>query len=733
MMIFYKFQSEPLVNGFAAKQRIVILSALLGTTCPAVTLAAQQEETIVVSESVAEVPYLPFKGRVAKNSDAATKTTTPLLRTPQSVSVVTRAQMEEQGVASVSDALSYTSGAFTNYRGASNRNDEVVVRGFRYAPKFLDGLSYGLSGQGSASGQIDPWLLERVELVHGPASVLYGQVNPGGLINMTSKRPTAEPIHKIQARAGNQHLGEVAFDFGGALRDDHSLLYRLNGLASTQHQFVKNYKEERFAIAPALTWIPNNDTSLTLLTFYQNDPKAGYRNFLPDVGTVKATTQGQYIPYDFDVSDPSYNLSKREQTSIGYLFEHTFNDNMTLAQNLRYSTINTKNKYLVYTWSNPEISETNISRRAQREEGHGDELAFDNHLNLLFDSGPVSHNVIVGLDYKWSDTTSELWRVGGDKYNLDWAHPVYGISVDESEMSKTIDSRKKLNQLGLYLQDQLAWQNWNLLLSGRHDWSEVRSDDYTDGSYEKQNDNEFTGRAALLYAFDFGLSPYISYSTSFEPNLDRGAPGSSPFKPTTGKQAEVGVKYQPVGSDSIVSLSLFTIEQKNITSYNSILGYNEQIGKTRSKGFETEIHSQLTPEIAVIANYTLTDMVIKESNTTNQVGKTMGATPRHMASLWSTYTFLNSPLQDLTFGGGVRYTGSSYGDNTQTTKVPAYTLYDLMARYELGTALPALKGATVQFNVSNLMNKHYVASCSNSSACFYGSGRSLFATLSYSW
>lgn len=718
---------------FSRKKISIILTTLLGTALPAYA-AVQQEDTIVVTAATApESPSLPLKGIVAKSSDAATKTATPLLLTPQSVSVITRAQMEAQGVASVSDALSYTSGAFTNYRGSSNRNDEVVVRGFRYAPKFLDGLSYGLSGQGGASGQIDPWMLERVELVHGPASVLYGQVNPGGLINMTSKRPTVESIHKVQARAGNQHLGEVAFDFGGILSDDNSLLYRLNGIASTQHQFVKNYKEERIAIAPALTWLPNSDTSFTLLTHYQNDPKAGFRNFLPAVGTVIPTDQGQYIPYDFDVSDSGYNLSKREQTSVGYLFEHSFNENITLAQNLRYSTISTKNKYLVYTLSNPKISQSNISRRAQREDGHGNELAFDNHLNAKFDTGQLSHSVIVGLDYKWSDTTSELWRVGGDKYNLDWASPVYGIPVDESEMTKTIDSRKKLDQLGLYLQDQLEWQNWNLLMSGRHDWSEVRSFDRTNDSQQKQNDSKFTGRAALLYAFDFGLSPYISYSTSFEPNLDRGAPGSAAFKPTTGEQTEVGVKYQPVGSDTLLSLSLFEITQKNITSYNNVLGYNEQIGKTRSKGFETEVHSQLTPEIAVIANYTLTDVVIKESNTANQVGKTMGATPRHMASLWSTYTFLNSPLQSLTFGGGARYTGSSYGDNTETMRVPAYTLYDLMARYELGEAIPTLTGTTVQFNVSNLTNKHYVASCSNSAACFYGSGRSMFATVSYSW
>ena len=366
MMIKNKQVAAASASPYTSKRGFTLLATLLASSFP-LYAADKQDVTLVVTATSSEVPSAPLKGIVAKSSDAGTKMAAPLVKTPQNISVVTRDQMDAQGAKTVADALNYSSGVFTNYRGSSNRNDEVIVRGFRYAPKFLDGLSYGLAGQGSTTGNIDPWLLERVELVHGPASVLYGQVNPGGIINMTSKRPTAEPIHKIQVRGGNKHLGEAAFDFGGALNDERTLLYRLNGIASTQHQFVKDYKQQRLAIAPALTWLPNSDTSFTLLASYQNDPKAGYRNFLPSLGTVTASANGQYIPYDMNVSDPSWNQSKREQTSVGYLFEHSFNENVTLVQNLRYSNINSKYKYLVYTWNNPEISDTNIGRRAQRE------------------------------------------------------------------------------------------------------------------------------------------------------------------------------------------------------------------------------------------------------------------------------------------------------------------------------------------------------------------------------
>ncbi|PYG49563.1 iron complex outermembrane receptor protein [Pantoea sp. AG1095] len=703
------------------------LASILLVTPAAFSVAA--EETLTVNADSRESVTSPLQGYVAKESAAGTKTATPLRKTPQSISVITREQMDDQAAASVADALSYSSGVLTNYRGNSNRNDEIIARGFRYAPKFLDGLSYGLSGQAGAAGQIDPWLLERVEMIHGPASVLYGQVNPGGIVAMTSKRPTAQSIHKVQLSTGNQHLGEAAFDFGGKLNDDNTLFYRLNGIASTKHEFVKDNKQQRMAIAPAITWLPNADTSFTLLTMYQNEPKAGYRNFLPASGTLKESSAG-FIPYDFNVSDPSFNEAKREQTSIGYIFEHNLSDNISFTQNLRYSNMDESYKYLVYTFDAD--NDHSINRRPQHDKIKSKELGLDNQLKATFETGNIAHTVLGGLDYKWSDVDNKLWRDSGDQYILDWANPTR-ISINESDLTLTTSTRKKLDQVGVYLQDQLEWNQWNLLLSGRHDWSEVRTQDRTDDSETQQNDNKFTGRAGLLYAFDNGISPYVSYSTSFEPNLNSGAPGTDPFKPTTGEQTEVGVKYQPVGWDAVLTVSAFDITQKNITAYNSVTGYNEQIGKVRSKGIETEAHAQITPEIKLLAAYTYTDAVTKESSITQRIGHSPSSIPRHAASAWGSYTFLDGVLSGFTLGSGVRYTGTAPADEIGVHKVPHYTLYDAMAKYELGEAANSLRGTTLQLNVNNIADKHYVASCSNESACFYGSGRTIVASVSYSW
>lgn len=691
--------------------------------------ALAAEETLVVTAGSSEDPTAPLKGIVATRTLSATKTAAEIVKTPQSVSVVTRDQMRALDVTSVSQALRYSAGVFTEYRGSSNRNDEVFVRGFSYVPKFLDGLSYGATAS-SQTGTFDPWLLERVELVRGPASVLFGQVNPGGLIAMTSKRPVSQPIHELQFRTGNHHLAEGAFDFGGPLSDDGRLLYRLNGIARTQNSQVEDYKETRMAIAPALTWYPDDATRMTLLTSYQKDPDAGYRNFLPRYGTVESV-DGSYIPRDFNVSDPSYNQSWREQTMIGYEFEHQPDDTFTLRQNARYATIKQKYRYLVYS-SSPANSSV-LSRRAQHETRQTDEFGIDNQLEAKFASGQVAHTVIGGLDYKTSKDKQYLGRAGGSQYDLDWRSPTYGVSVDESAFSPATNEQQNLDQAGVYVQDQLSWQNWELLVSGRYDWAEVRTTVFTDASSTQQNDNKFTWRTGLLYAFDFGLSPYISYSTSFEPNLQTNrAPGVGPFDPSEGKQVEVGVKYQP-DPNALITLALYDLTQSNVATYNSAAGWFENSGKVRSKGVEAEAHATLFENLNLIASYTYTDAETVNTTVVGTEGKTPARIPTHMASAFTSYTLPDGALKSLTAGVGVRYIGTSYGDAKNTFKVPAVDLYDAMVSYELGELNSSLKGAQVQFNVNNIADTRYVASCASDSACFYGIGRTVTATVSYAW
>ncbi|MDX5630040.1 MULTISPECIES: TonB-dependent siderophore receptor [unclassified Brenneria] len=686
-------------------------------------------ETLVVTAQANENPTAPLKGFVAKKSTSGTKTATELVKTPQSVSVVTRDQMDVQDVSSVSQALRYTPGVFTEYRGNSNRYDELFIRGFSYAPRFLDGLSYGNTAA-SQNGSVEPWLLERVEVVRGPASVLYGQVSPGGLINMISKRPTTENIRKIQFKTGDDHLAQAALDLGGKLNDEGTLFYRLNAIGRTKNSQVKDVKEQRFAIAPSITYQPNSDTSFTLLTSFQRDPKAGYRNFLPASGTVFNTAQGK-IPRDFNVSDPNYNESWREQKSIGYLFEHIINDVFTVRQNVRYSDIEQRYRYLVFG-NLVQENTTLLNRFAQVEWRKTQEMTVDNQLGAQFNTGGLEHNVLAGLDYKWNKDKQTLNR-NRTSSPIDWTSPQYGLSFDESTFNPLTNQRQMLDQIGVYLQDQMEWNNWNLLLSGRQDWAEVRTYNHLTSSQDQQNDHKLTGRAGLLYAFDNGISPYISASTSFEPVLQRNTNSSRSFDPTTGRQYEVGVKYQPRDSETMMSVALYDLQQTNLlTRENSLVDY-KQIGKVGSRGVETELRSKLTDELSVIATYSYTDAKTKRTEVAGTEGKKLARVPAHLASLWGNYEFQSGRLAGLSAGVGARYVGSSYGDTKNSFKVPSVNLYDAMLGYDLGKAAPQLKGASIQVNVNNLFDKDYVASCASTTSCFYGIGRTTTLTVNYSW
>jgi len=383
-------------------------------------------------------------------------------------------------------------------------------------------------------------------------------------------------------------------------------------------------------------------------------------------------------------------------------------------------------------YANSAADITVLTRRAQHEERTTNEFGIDNQLESLFATGDVNHTLLGGLDYKTSKDKQLLERGMGSQYDLDWTNPVYGINVDESTFSTATDEQQNLDQMGLYLQDQMSWNNWEWLVSGRYDWTEVRTTDFDGGTQTQQNDNKFTWRTGLLYAFDFGLSPYISYSTSFEPSLQTNrAPGVTPFKPTTGKQTEIGLKYQPVDA-TLMTLALYDLTQSNVATYNSAEGWFENAGEVRSKGVEAEIHSTLMDSINLIGAYTYTDAETQSTTVAGTEGKTPARIPTHMASAFASYTVPGGALKSLTAGVGMRYIGTSYGDAKNTFKVGSVDLYDAMVSYQLGELNSSLKGASVQFNVNNVADTKYVASCASDTACFYGIGRTMTATVNYS-
>lgn len=670
------------------------------------------------------------KGYVATNSGVGTKTNTPLLETPQSISVVTRDQMDAQGVQTVPQALRYTPGVFAEPRGVSSTGQEFgYARGFTMNDKFLDGMKLLKGEYGIA--QIDPYFLERIEFVRGPASVLYGQNSPGGMLNLVSKRPTSQPLHEIETSIGSHNLKQLAFDFGGPLDTAGKFSYRLTGLARDAKSQVDFNGEQRVEIAPAFKWEPQAGTSFTLLTNYQRDPKGGAFAFVPAAGSYLPNPNGK-ISTSFFMGDPNWNKYDRTQATIGYLFEHAIDSTWTVRQNLRYKHLDSDVQGLYQTVLGAD--QRTLSRYGYLDREKIDALTTDNQIQAVFNTGPVSHKVIGGLDYQRNRFDQVVGFQFAGVPAIDLFSPVYGRTIPNVPV--TGSTLQTTNQVGLYVQDQIKFDRWALTLGGRQDYARSQTDNRLANSTTNTSDNAFTGRAGLVYLFDNGLAPYVSYSESFEPTTGTDFFGS-PFKPTTGKQYEAGVKFQPRGFNSFTTLSVYDLTQRNVTTQDPVTSHGVnakvQTGEIRSRGFEFEAHLSLADGLDMTAAYSYVDAKVTQSNSVD-LGKHPIAIPQQTASMWADYTFQSGQLAGFGAGGGVRYIGTSYGNAANLYQVPTYTLFDAAIHYDFRNLGPAYKGWKLSVNAMNLADTTYVSSCAAApTVCFYGTRRTVLATMKYKW
>jgi len=681
----------------------------------------------------------PVDGFVAKQSATATKTGTELKKTPQAINVVTRDQMEAQGAATLTQAFKYTPGVVSQF-GDDSRYDWFTVRGFRPG-RYLDGLRLPFGARGYSQPRIEPYGLERAELLKGPSSVLYGQGEPGGLINMVSKRPTDKPHNEVELQLGTDKRVQAAFDFGGPADEGGALLYRLVGvgrLTDTQYDFVS---EKKGYIAPSFTFKPDEGTSLTIHGDYQNidSPGGGGAPALPANGTLYTGSYAE-LPRGAFPGQPGFDHYQSEQASIGYEFKHEFNDTWTFKQNLRHSYIDSDTQRVQavclaacdpsaiyrYAWAFPETSRT---------------FVVDNQAIAKFSAGQTDHTLLLGADYsnensRFEEAFPPISQFILTPFNL--YDPNYGIAVTRPPVSTRIDQDR--NQFGLYAQDQIEWDRFSFSLGGRYDFADTQTRTRTAASDTTvdQNDGKFTWRTGVVYNFDNGISPYAGYSTSFNPAAGTDFAGK-PFVPTTGEQFEIGVRYQPEGSASFVSLSAYHLTQENVLTIDPLhTSARVQTGEVVIQGIELEGKAELTDSLSVIASYAYTHSEITKDNPNasgvSNKGNRFSFVPEHQASIWLDYSVQGAPGWDgLSFGGGARYTGQNYGDNANQFDIPAYTVFDAALRYDFGKADSRLEGLKAAINVSNIFDKKYVSTCIASTGCYWGEGRSVYATLKYNW
>ncbi|WMD21734.1 TonB-dependent siderophore receptor [Achromobacter seleniivolatilans] len=697
----------------------------------AATGTAVLEPVRVVGQT--ESAWGPVVGVAPKRSATGTKTDASILEIPQTVNVVSAAEITTRGAKTVAQALRYTPGVNVNgYTDSNMIADEVDSRGFAPAPLYLDGTYLPYAGSLGGALQIDPYLLERVEVLKGPASVLYGQNQPGGLINLVSKRPSEETLREVRFGVGSYGRVESALDLTGPANADGNLLYRVTAVANGGNEQIDYKESRRLLIAPSLTWKPSAATSLTLYTQLQRDGGVPDYQPLPAIGTVFAGPDGKRINRDIFTGQPGYNDFYRRQYVLGSDLSHKFSEQAAFRQTIRYVDVRDNyrgfylNRFVQDADGNTDYSQASRTKLDWGQ--HNSVISVDNNLELKGKTGALDHTVLVGLDYRhFSRKYTGYNNYAATPLNL--YAPDYNVAQPDTPLTTQWDN--SVDQVGLYLQDQVKLDRFVLTMGGRYDWAKINNKDLLADTKTRRDDSAFSGRVGLAYVAENGVAPYISYSESFLPVIGTNFAGES-FKPTTGKQVEIGVKYQPVGSDTLITLAAFEIRQKNMSSEDfDHPGYEVQNGGVRSKGVELEIKSQPIERLDVIAGLTYLNPTSTPGSYNE--GKRLAALPTWAASLWTNYRLSGDVLGGLEVGAGVRWTGSAFGDSANTFRTPAFAVVDASLRYDLAHVSPTLRGATASLTVQNLFDKDYVSSCNYSFGCYYGKARSMMANVTYRW
>ena len=692
-------------------------------------------ETAVIGVENLETAWGPVEGYTATRTAAGSKTDTALVEAPRSISVATRQQMDDRSVHSLDDAVRYMPGITASSYGSDTRIDWLRVRGFE-PTQFLDGLP--LPRGVYANPKPETWNLDRLALLRGPASSVYGQTPPGGLLDMVSRRPSSDASSEIQLQYGSDNHRQINFASTGKIDDAGQFLYGISGVVRDSDTQIDHIENKRYNIAPSLTWNIDDDTKLTLLTQFTRDDTGVTSQFYPIQGTKIDMPFGK-ISHHKNLGDPDYDFYDRTYYALGYAFEHRLNDVWQFKQNLRYTKSDLSFQTVTVNSYNPSFAgftvddQGNVGRGTTNVDEDISQFAVDNNFQADFATGDVRHTLLLGLDHQRSNTN--YTSIFGTAPDINVNNPIYGQPITRPERSSAFyDYDQKTYQTGLYVQDQMALDQWRLTLGGREDWVHTGTQFINKGdATNTQRDKAFSGNAALSYVFDSGFVPYLSYAESFQPTSGADATSTGSLKPTEGKQWELGIKYQPPGSKTLLSAAVYDLTQKNV-AVNSIVNnvtITSQTGEVKVKGLELEAVSDVTDNLKVIAAYTLAKSEVQKGV---DKGNRLQLMPNQQASLWTDYTWHSGVLDGFGIGGGVRYTGNTYGDkaNTWLGKADAYTVFDASVHYDLGRLDNSLKGASLAVNATNLFDKDYISTC-DGYYCYYGDQRSVVASATYKW
>ena len=645
---------------------------------------------------------------------------------PMSYTRIDQALLQKRQADSVNAALRYEPSVSAESRGTVSIFDEYNIRGFKTYSNFYDGLRLPYDGAWNLMPQVDIYATEAVEVVKGPASSLYGYAAPGGMVNQIAKTPKRTQASEVQLRLGNQNLKEVAVDTTGPLTD--TLNYRLVALKRKKDGQMQTTEEERTLINPSLEWRPTEDVSILANLFYQDDPEMVPSTPLPAVGTVYDASYGK-LGSDGYAGD-NWNRFSKEVLMPSVTVNWDINDKLTFKHILRYTDAEAQQRNM-YNSGFVSGSDKILNRVAYTTDETMNNWTTDNQLSYKLDTANTSHNLLFGVEYQETDSTATYYDAGADGTpNLDLSNPDFSqINADTLPLnSYRQDEKIDQSQLGFYVQDEMKWQDLTVVAGLRHDNFDstteqtkasegaIYSDQTIDNSASKTS-----GRLAAIYDLDNGLSPYASYSQSFQPVVGSNFITNKPFDPTTADQLEAGIKYLSANRATKGTLAVFDITQKNVVVADNINYRSQtQTGEISSKGFEISGSHMLNDWVDIAASYSHTDAEITEDEINpDLVGNTPAQVAKHKATLWADYYATDK----LTLNAGVRYEGGMQLDKQNSDELPSVTLVDIGGNYKINPML------TVGASINNLFDKTYVGTCYDINNCWMGPERQMSVSL----
>jgi iron complex outermembrane receptor protein len=654
-----------------------------------------------------------------QEATTGTRTDTPLRDIPQSIQVIPQQVIKDQGATRLVEVLRNVPGVVQGFRSPRRGTNEFNIRGFYSGSNLLLNGSRLRVGTGQPILDFGP-NIDRIEVLKGPASVLFGSGELGGTVNFVTKQPLRDPSYAIEASGGSFNNYRGAIDLSGPLDDSKKVLYRLNASAETTESFVDFYEQQRYSVAPVLSFQISDQTKLTLEAEYRKISISGVDYGLPVQGTILPNPNGK-IPRNRYLGEPSFANTEKDIFLISSNLEHEFSKNWQARGIFRYTLTD---EFIQEGQTSELLADGRTMRRLSFEIPELRESAYelDSYIVGKFNTGSIQHQLVAGINLFKQDYIIDLRKTSNTPPNIDIFNPSYARFVPAS-INRIFGVRDKTEGLGLYLQNQITLvENLKLLLGGRFDIVGKDSEDLITSTSQFQQDEAFSPRVGIVYQPIKPISLYASYSRSFNPQLGSSFKGDQ-FDPQLGTQYEVGIKAD-VNERLAATLAFYNLTRSNVLTTDPVNpNFSVQTGEQRSRGIEFDISGEILSGWNIIAGYAFNDATVTKDNTPI-VGNQLDNAPRNAFNLWTIYEIQRGSLQGLGFGFGLFYIGERQGDLDNSFELPSYTRADAAIFYNKNNFRAAV-------NIKNLFDIDYFASSQSRNRIYYGDPLTVVGTVSW--